>query len=110
MDRMIRYAWPGNVRELENVIERAAIVSAGPIMEIDDRIVPAEAVPAVPTSSASEMKTLEEVERAHILATLEKTNWVISGEQGAAVELGINPNTLRSRIAKLGIKRSATAQ
>ncbi len=68
------------------------------------------------------MKTLEEVERVHervherihervhILSTLGKTNWVISGEQGAAVQLGINPNTLRSRIAKLGIKRSATAE
>ncbi len=110
MDRMIEYAWPGNVRELENVIERAAIVAPGSIIEIDDLSLPAETVPPVPKSTASETKTLEEVERAHILSMLEKTNWVISGEQGAATQLGINPNTLRSRIAKLGIKRSATAK
>ncbi len=107
---MIRYAWPGNVRELENVIERAAIVAPGPIIEIDDLILPAETVATIPPSTASEMQTLEDVERAHIVSMLEKTNWVIAGEQGAAVQLGINPNTLRSRIARLGIKRSATAE
>ena len=107
---MIEYAWPGNVRELENVIERAAIVAPGSIIEIDDLSLPAETVPPVPKSTASETKTLEEVERIHILSMLEKTNWVISGVQGAATQLGINPNTLRSRITKLGIKRSVTAE
>ena len=48
--------------------------------------------------------------RAHILSTLKKTNRVIAGEQGAAVQLGINPNKLRSRITRLGTKRSATAE
>jgi len=100
------YAWPGNIRELENVIERATIVAPGPLIEANDLLLAV----AIPPSTAPEMKTLEEVERVHIVPTLEKTDWVISGEQGAAVQLGINPNTLRSRIAGLGIKRSATAK
>ncbi len=106
MDRLMGYAWPGNIRELENVIERATIVAPGPLIEVDDLLLAA----VIPLSTGSEPHRLEDVERAHILSTLDKTNWVIAGEQGAAVELGINPNTLRSRIAKLGIKRSASAE
>jgi formate hydrogenlyase transcriptional activator len=116
MDRLMAYPWPGNVRELENVIERALVLSRGGVLDIG-----ADQLPTVPGSStamthagapvtitASPSGTLEDVERSHIVATLLKTGWVVEGPRGAAVLLNMHPNTLRSRIKKLGIRRGAT--
>jgi transcriptional regulator with GAF, ATPase, and Fis domain len=50
--------------------------------------------------------TLDEVNRRHILRALEQTNWRIQGKDGAAQLMGVKPNTLRSRMEKLGIKKS----
>ena len=100
MDRLMRYAWPGNIRELENVIERATILSKGPWLQIDGVLLHANSTPQPPLAD-----TLEEVERAHILRILRDMNWVIEGKQGAAARLGLHPNTLRSRMHKLGIKK-----
>ena len=105
VDRLIRYSWPGNIRELENVIERSAITSPGPVVEVDDLIL---ADTDTTTSPVSGVSSLEEVERNHILAALERSNWAIAGANGAAAQLDINPNTLRSRMKKLGIRRTAS--
>jgi PAS domain S-box-containing protein len=114
LSRLVAYPWPGNVRELENVIERAVILSAGPELEIGPEVLPAVAPPSVqpvplPAGAevATEAATLEDVERNHILATLKRTNWRIDGPNGAARILKLHPSTLRSRIQKLGIRRSA---
>jgi len=101
MARLKGYAWPGNIRELENVIERAAILAQGPVVRIDDSF----AMRQDTGSHAAGSGTLEDVERAHVLRVLEETGWVIEGKQGAAVRLGLHPNTLRSRMQKLGIKK-----
>ncbi len=98
MDAMRHYNWPGNVRELRNVVERAMIGTQGPRIQIRP---PAKA--ALQPTVVEE--TLDEVQRRHILTILDKTNWRIRGEQGAAKVLGINPSTLQSRMDKLGIKR-----
>jgi len=114
MDRLMAYPWPGNVRELENVIERALVLSGGGVLDIG-----ADQLPTVPGSAATTAYagalttsvpsgTLEDVERSHIVATLLKTGWVVEGPRGAAVLLNMHPNTLRSRIKKLGIQRGAT--
>lgn len=100
MERLMNYLWPGNIRELQNVIERAVILSYGPAIEIDESFLR----PNVDSKTQSK-ETLQEVERSHILRVLEQTSWVIDGKRGAASILGINPNTLRSRMQKLGIKR-----
>ena len=92
-----RYPWPGNIRELENVIERAVINAQSKTLQVD--------LPKTSTFVIDEHKSLEEVEREYILRMLEKTNWRIAGPGGAAVILGINPNTLRSRMQKLGITK-----
>jgi formate hydrogenlyase transcriptional activator len=116
IDRLVGYAWPGNVRELQNVIERAVILSRGPIVEAEPDLVQmlsSGAIPqrtgeiAVPPKPAG-FATLEEVEREHILAALTRTGGVVEGPKGAAGMLNLHPNTLRHRMDKLGIPRSAS--
>jgi formate hydrogenlyase transcriptional activator len=102
MDALVSYSWPGNIRELQNLIERAVIRSTGerldvPVSEIDEGI--------GASKTCGSQRTLEEAERAHILATLKETRWVLSGPSGAAQRLGINRSTLQFRMKKLGITR-----
>jgi transcriptional regulator of acetoin/glycerol metabolism len=99
MDRLIKYSWPGNIRELQNLMERSVVVAEGSVVRIDDSML------GLDTGLESHRpQALEDVERAHILRTLQEANWVIHGSRGASI-LGINPSTLRSRMFKLGIKR-----
>lgn len=101
VEALQRYRWPGNVRELQNVIERAVIVSQGTSLRLDGL-----GAGAAPTDTG-ESEALEDVERAHIVRVLESTYWQIAGAGGAAERLRMNPSTLRSRMAKLGIERDA---
>jgi formate hydrogenlyase transcriptional activator len=116
--KLLSYSWPGNVRELQNVIERALILCTGPILDLENDLTSISASPVSrePTSEVatvlqpadqSSLKTLHEIERAHILAVLQQTHGVIEGPNGAAKTLGLHPNTLRHRMEKLGIKRDA---
>jgi formate hydrogenlyase transcriptional activator len=115
-EKLMNYSWPGNIRELQNVIERALILVPGPILELETDLtnLPSSHVisnPIVETpvaaSTQSPFKTLQEIEREHILAVLQETHGVIEGSNGAARTLGMHPNTLRHRMEKLGIKRAA---
>jgi PAS domain S-box-containing protein len=101
--RLVTYPWPGNIRELQNVIERAVILATGAMLEVDSDILGHS--PPQPSGKAS--ATLEDVERNHILAVLHQTRWVIDGPRGAAAILGLHPNTLRSRLKRLGVSRSS---
>jgi formate hydrogenlyase transcriptional activator len=102
MDALVSHSWPGNIRELQNLIERAVIRSVG-----DELRVPLEDLDedAEIAGRRNADGTLEEAERLHILATLKKTRWVLSGPRGAAARLGINRSTLQFRMKKLGIMR-----
>jgi chemotaxis protein methyltransferase CheR len=88
------------VRELANVIERAVINSRGPALQIGDDF----HEPTV-EKLTNGIKTLEELEREYISRILHETGWRIEGRQGAALALGINPSTLRTRMNKLGIQK-----
>jgi len=104
MMTMTSYDWPGNVRELENVIERALILSHGPVITLSDSFVRSHPdAPASRHRGADE--ELESVERSHILSVLEKCDWKVKGPGNAAERLGLNPSTLRGRMRKLGIER-----
>jgi formate hydrogenlyase transcriptional activator len=107
---LMSYEWPGNIRELENVVERAVLLSRGSVLEIDEVLAPgAQAVlPAPCVERRVEPLTLAAVEGRHIRAILEETEWRIAGPRGAAKILGMHPNTLRSRMEKLGIRRGAS--
>jgi formate hydrogenlyase transcriptional activator len=112
MDALTRRPWPGNIRELRNVLERAVILSPGPVLQIRARDLqtPNRRIGGADRSAKAADHTLEAVERAHILSTLHGTGWVVGGLHGAAAVLGINRATLQFRMKRLGISRPRFAQ
>jgi transcriptional regulator with GAF, ATPase, and Fis domain len=102
MQQLAGYAWPGNVRELRNVIERAAILTRGPLVTVADMSFCAAPDTLTETSDDG---TLEAVQRSHILEVLNQCDWRIEGRRGAATSLGMKPSTLRYRMQKLGIEK-----
>jgi formate hydrogenlyase transcriptional activator len=105
MDALTQYSWPGNIRELENVIERAVILSPGPVLRLSIRDLHTRIAPG---HNHERNQTLEEVQRKHIVTTLKQTRWVLSGPRGAATRLGLHRATLYFRMKKLGIVRPGT--
>ena len=121
MTTLVKYPWPGNIRELQNVIERAVILTKGPILNIpgDDLRVSngnsmamaagAGTQSGSPNGGSHNMRALlDEAERQQIIAALEQSNWIVAGPNGAATRLGIKRSTLQSRMQKLGIRISRT--
>ncbi len=125
MELLMDYSWPGNIRELQNIIERAVVLAAGPVLSVDAAFLPRSPAPgdirrlswAAPpkpdfriaadiggTAEAS-FPSLEQKERDHIAAALDRTAGIIDGPKGAARILNLHPNTLRSKMSRLGIKR-----
>ena len=91
--------WPGNIRELQNFIERAVLFSPGSVLRL-----PLDFKQTVKQSSESASRTLAEADRAHILETLQQTDWMIGGQDGAANRLGLARTTLIYKMRKLGIE------
>jgi PAS domain S-box-containing protein len=104
IDALILYDWPGNIRELENLIERGLILSRGNTLEHGSWI-PSVKIGRTGSNGKAITQKLDEVEKEHIIAVLDKTNWKVSGEKGAAKILGLNATTLEARMKKLGIER-----
>jgi formate hydrogenlyase transcriptional activator len=102
MDALTGYDWPGNVRELQNLMERAVILSSGPVLQVPLRDL---GPPVIPELHNEKHQTLEQAEHAHILTALKETKWVLSGPKGAATRLGIKRSTLQFRMKRLGIVR-----
>ena len=115
IDALSRYSWPGNIRELQNVIERAVVLCAGSVLRLGSDLLPLAAEDGEQQSLSESASitaenspgSLENVERSHILQVLQETRGVIEGPRGAARILDLHPNTLRSRMKKLGIERSS---
>jgi formate hydrogenlyase transcriptional activator len=111
MDLLSHYSWPGNVRELQNVIERAVVLCPGTVLRLGKDLLPITSEGSTEelaaSASVSSPASLESVERAHIVQVLQETRGVIEGPRGAAKILNLHPNTLRSRMKKLGIERSS---
>ena len=90
------------------MLERAVILASGPTLEIGADVLTTESggKPGG-TTATTQPGTLEEMERSHMVAVLRQTDWVIDGSRGAAKILGLHPNTLRSRMKKLGLTRTS---
>jgi transcriptional regulator with GAF, ATPase, and Fis domain len=109
LDTLMYYNWPGNIRELENVVERGLIISRSNVLE------PGEWLPVIKNKSDIEpmhdlpdhgsAKSLDNLEREHIIEVMKSTKWKVRGEDGAAKILNLNPTTLEARMKKLGIKK-----
>lgn len=99
MEALKNYHWPGNIRELRNVVERAMILSTDATLVVD--------LPDRPAMGITLLSSLAEMERAHILAVLDRTGWRVRGKGGTASVLGLKPTTLESKMKKLGIKRKS---
>jgi formate hydrogenlyase transcriptional activator len=91
-----RHSWPGNVRQLQNYIERSVILSKGSVLNgsLSDLTC---------TTKTSAPVTMEDAERSHILETLQQTEGVVGGPNGAAARLGLCRTTLISKMKRLGI-------
>ncbi len=103
MNVLIRYHWPGNIRELQNLMERAVILSPGPVLRVPFAGLQNRPEPA----AANRIETLQDAERRHITDALEAASWVVGGPKGAAALLGIKRTTLQWRMEKLGIRNPA---
>lgn len=127
LSALMRYGWPGNLRELAALVERAMVMQHGPLLKVPVDLMagsPAERaalIAAAAVDPASTIRTvltgnvdfddtlntgLHDVQREHILRVLNATRWVIEGNSGAALRLGLKPATLRHRMKKLGISRA----
>jgi len=111
MEGLVRYHWPGNIRELQNVIERAVIISTGPVLKVAVADLKPSRRPKATVKPGPSLKgTLGDAERAEILKALEESKWIVAGPQGAAARLGMKRSTLQFRMQKLRIQVTRTAQ
>ncbi len=117
LDRLITYDWPGNVRELQNILERAVVLATGPELEVEPELLRREGdrgqvdvvIGAADTEAMQNRGTsLASATKAHVLRALEHCRWRVEGPNGAARILGLKPSTLRSRMKKLGLDRTAS--
>jgi formate hydrogenlyase transcriptional activator len=107
LDTLMNYAWPGNIRELENVVERGLIISPGSVLESGEWLPVIKSKNEQPQEVREHLsaKSLDDIEREHIVEVMKSTNWKVRGENGAAKILNLNPTTLEARMKKLGIKK-----
>jgi formate hydrogenlyase transcriptional activator len=112
MNALVAYQWPGNIRELQNVIERAVILSRGPMLKVPMEELQARvSAPQTVNGNGKGIRALlDDTERQQILSALEQSNWIVAGPNGAAARLGMKRSTLQSRMQKLGIRTSRTSR
>jgi len=104
MEALVAWNWPGNIRELENFLERAVILSRGPVLHVP--LAELESIDEQEDGAGAETNpTLQAAERDHILRALRDAKGIIGGPGGAAERLGLKRTTLNSKMKKLGIER-----
>ena len=104
MEALVRWRWPGNIRELENFLERAVILTRGPVLYVP--LAELQMAEDPQQDDEEQSPTLHEAEREHILRVLRETRGQIGGDDGAAARLGLKRTTLNSKLKKLRIERS----
>jgi formate hydrogenlyase transcriptional activator len=105
------YLWPGNVRELQNLVERAVILSRDGVLPNPLHKRQTELIPSLHrtrtfhSSNFHSSMTLEDSDRALIVETLERADWIVGGPRGAAAKLGLKRTTLLAKMRRFGISR-----
>jgi DNA-binding NtrC family response regulator len=110
LDALTRYDWPGNVRELENVIQRAVVLAAGPVLHLEDvplDVAMPETVSLLARDTVPLREAADQFERQYVLRTLERTQWNVSR---AARQLGVHRNTVLAKLAMWGVQRPGGAE
>jgi formate hydrogenlyase transcriptional activator len=112
MTTLVRYHWPGNIRELQNVIERAVILSTGPMLRVvTEELHFLNDAPSLSITANGNLRAaLDGTERQKIVFALEQAKWTVAGPNGAAAILGMKRSTLQSRMKKLGILVARSAR
>jgi PAS domain S-box-containing protein len=105
MDVLVNWKWPGNIRELENMLERAVILTRGPVLYVPLAELELEVGAEEDEDDSGEPATLHAAEREHVLKVLRECKGLIGGADGAAARLGLKRTTLNSKMKKLGIER-----
>lgn len=100
LDQLKKYNFPGNVLELENIIERAVLLTTGTTLHLENLVLP------LPSVTSQPLKSMEQMQRDHILDALRRTKGQVTGENGAAKLLKMNDKTLYSKMQKLKIERA----
>lgn len=103
LEQMVQYNWPGNIRELEHLIERSTLLAFGD--EISEINLPSNTAINIIPSETGVLQSLEDMERNHIMQTLQACGGKVFGPGGAAEILKIPPTTLYSKMKKLGIQQ-----
>jgi formate hydrogenlyase transcriptional activator len=98
------YGWPGNIRELQHFIERSVVLTSGDVLQAPLRELE-QVIQDRPLKSATQIRTMEEIERESILEALRASNWMVGGPNGAAAKLGLKRTTLASRMERLNVSR-----
>jgi DNA-binding NtrC family response regulator len=89
------YSWPGNIRELQHVIERAVLMSEGPLIGVDELSLGAGRAPSVGSAAVRDAVTLESMQIEHIQTALDAEKWNV---ENAARRLGMPRSTLYHKI------------
>src|SRR5258708_16346673 len=103
MKKLVEYGWPGNIRELQNILERTILMAKQDF--IDEIWLPEIKYKHNPQEPISKVKTIDEMERDHVLSVLKHCNERVSGTGGAAELLNLPPSTLTAKMKRLGIQR-----
>jgi formate hydrogenlyase transcriptional activator len=104
MKALEEYNWPGNIRELQNFIERSVILTTGAELRSPVADLASQGL------QDGTVRTLADADKAHIVATLQQTNWIVGGRNGAAARLGLKRTTLIAKMRKLGLVQKTAEQ
>ena len=103
LQQLVDYSWPGNIRELQHLIERQVLINRSPVITSIDLPVDRPIDDPQASHAAATLRSIADIDKAHIMAVLKQCKGKVSGKGGAAAILKIPATTLASKMKRLGI-------